>query len=54
MITQQTRLAAACRRFQYEVTKALGIFWLIEKTPWLQIKEPWKTMYRRDTKRNKP
>ena len=50
MVTQQTRLASACRRFQFEVVKSLGIFWLIEKTPWLKIKEPWDKFYQR-TKR---
>ena len=47
MITPQTRLAAACRRFQFEVIKSLGIFWLIEKTPYLKIKEPWSKLYKR-------
>jgi len=47
MITPQTRLAAACRRFQFEAIKSLGIFWLIEKTPWLKIKEPWNKLYKR-------
>lgn len=47
MITPQTRLAAACRRFQFEAIKSLRIFWLIEKTPWLEIKEPWNKLYKR-------
>jgi len=47
MITPQTRLAAAWRRFQFEATKSLGIFWLIEKIPWLKIKEPWNKLYQR-------
>lgn len=50
IITPQTRLAAACRRLQFEVVKSLGIFWLIEKIPWLKIKEPWGKLYKR-TKR---
>jgi len=50
MITPQTRLAAACRRFQFELFKSIGIFWLIEKTPWLKIKEPWNTLYKRAKK----
>lgn len=47
MITLQTRLTAACRRLQFEAIKSLGIFWLIEKTPWLKIKEPWNKLYQR-------
>lgn len=50
MITPLTRLAAACRRFQFEVVRSLGVFWLIEKTPWLKIKEPWNKMYNRSRK----
>ena len=50
MINEHKRLAAACRRFKFEAIKSLGIFWLIEKTPWLNIKEPWKTLYKRANK----
>jgi len=47
MITRQRRLAAACRRFQFEAIKSLRIFWLIEKIPWLKIKSPWDKLYKR-------
>jgi len=50
MINEYKRLAAVCRRFQFEAIKSLGIFWLIEKMPWLKIKEPWKTLYERANK----
>jgi len=50
MINEHKRLAAACRRFQFEAIKSIGIFWLIEKTPWLKIKEPWNTLYKRSNK----
>ena len=51
MITESTRLKAACRRFQFEVIKSLGIFWLIKKIPWLKIKEPWNRLYERELRK---
>ena len=47
MINEQTRLAAACRRFKFEVIKSIGIFWLIDRISFLKIKEPWNTLYKR-------
>lgn len=46
-VSRGARLAAACRRFQFETIKSLGIFWLIEKIPGLMIKEPWRKLYER-------
>lgn len=46
-VSRSARLAAACRRFQFEAIKSLGIFWLIEKIPGLIIKEPWRKLYER-------
>ena len=46
-INRDMRLAAACRRLQFEVVKLFGIFWIIERIHWLKIKEPWNTLYRR-------
>ena len=45
------RFEAACRRFEFEAIKALGIFYFIEKTG-SKIKEPYNTLYQR-SKRNK-
>lgn len=50
LILKQARLAASCRRFQFEVIKSLGIFWLIEKTNFLKLKEPWNKLYKRSKK----
>ena len=50
MINEHTRLAAAFRRFQFECIKALGMFWLIDKISWLNIKEPWNRLYKRSKK----
>lgn len=50
MINERKRLAATCRRFKFEAIKSLGIFWLINKTPWLRLKEPWNKMYNRSRK----
>jgi len=47
MLNEHKKLAAACRRFQFEAIKTLGIFWLIDKIPFLNIKQPWKKLYRR-------
>jgi hypothetical protein len=52
MINQQGRLAAACRRFTFELLKAIGIFCFIDKIEWLCIKEPWNTLYKRTKKSN--
>ena len=52
MINNEIKLAAVCRRFQFELIKSIGIFWLIEKCK-LSIKEPWKTLYERSKKQNK-
>ncbi len=41
---------ATCRRFKFELSKALGVFWMIDKIPWLKIKEPYGRMYRRTKK----
>jgi len=46
-IDQKTRLAASCRRLQFELSNLLGLFWIIEKTPGLYIQQPWREMYRR-------
>ena len=51
MITPQSRLAAACRRLQFEVIKSIGIFWLIEKTPGIKIKDPWNKFYQRSKRK---
>lgn len=50
MINEYTRLAASCRRFKFDVTKSIGIFWLIDKIPGLSLKEPWRTLYEREVK----
>ena len=50
MINEHARLAVACKRFKFECIKALGVFWLIDKIHWLNIKEPWNTLYRRANK----
>ncbi len=50
MINEYKRLETACRRFKFEAVKAIGIFWIINKIPWLNIKEPWKTLYKRAVK----
>ena len=42
------RLQDSLRRLMFEVIKSLGIFWLIERMPWLRIKEPWNNLYKRD------
>lgn len=47
MINEHTRLEATCRRMKFEVIKAMGLFWLIEKTPGIRIKEPWRKLYKR-------
>ena len=47
------RLAAACRRLQFEVLKVIGIFWIINKIHWLNIKEPFNTLYKRSNKLDK-
>ena len=47
MINEHKRLDAACRRFKFETVKAMGIFWLIEKLPFLKIKEPYNKLYKR-------
>ena len=52
MINEYKRLDAACRRFTFESLKAIGIFWLIEKIPWLNIKEPWNKLYKRANRGN--
>ena len=51
MINKFTRLDAACRRFKFELIKSLGIFWLIEKMPWFNIKEPWNKLYKRELRK---
>jgi hypothetical protein len=48
MKNQFKRLAAVNRRFKYEIIKLLGIFWLIEKIPFLKIKESWDKLYKRE------
>ena len=50
MIDYQKRLKAAGRRFVFEFSKSLGIFWLIQKIPCLYIKQPWKRLYERTNK----
>ena len=47
MKNNQIRLAASCRRFQFEFMKSIGLFWIITKIPWLNIKEPWKKLYKK-------
>lgn len=47
IINEDTRLAATCRRLKFDTIKVIGIFWLIEKIPGIKIKEPWKTLYKR-------
>ena len=47
MINEHKRLEAACRRFKFEALKAIGLFWLIDKIPFLNIKQPWEKLYRR-------
>ena len=50
MIDYQKRLKAAGRRFVFEFSKSLGMFWLIQKIPCLYIKQPWKRLYERTNK----
>jgi len=50
IINEHIRFAAALRRFQFECIKSLGVFWLIERIPWLNIKEPWNKLYKRANK----
>ena len=52
MIDHQKRLQAACRRFAFEFSKSLGMFWLIQKIPCLYIKQPWKRLYERTNNKN--
>ena len=47
MINEHKRLEATCRRFKFKVIKAIGIFWIIEHIPYLNIKEPWNKLYKR-------
>jgi hypothetical protein len=47
MIREQKRLSAAWRRFQFEFLEGLGFFWLISKISFLNLKEPWNTLYKR-------
>ena len=51
MINEFTRLEAVCRQLKFEMIKSLGIFWLIEKMPWLKIKEPWNKLYKRSLRK---
>ena len=44
---ENIKKAAACRRFKFEVLKALCVFFLIDKMPWFNIKEPWNKLYNR-------
>lgn len=53
MVTQQSRLSAAVRRFKFEFAKQIGIFWLISKVPFLEIKSPWDKLYQRSSLKNK-
>jgi len=50
MQLQIKKLAAAQRRFVFELIRIFGVFWLIEKIPALAIKEPWNTLYQRTKK----
>lgn len=50
MIHEHKKLESACRRFKFEALNAMGIFWLIDKITWLNIKEPWNTLYKRTRK----
>jgi len=47
IIDKHVRLQAACRRLKFELAKLFGVFWLIEITPFLKIKEPWNKLYKR-------
>lgn len=51
MINEFTRLEAACRRFKFEAIKSFGVFWLIERIPWLKLKEPWNKLYKRELRK---
>lgn len=51
MINEYTRLGAACRRFKFECLNAIGIFWIIEKSHWFKIKEPYRKLYKRKINR---
>ena len=44
------RLAASWRRFKFLVFKTIGFFWLIERIPCIQIKEPYNKLYQREKK----
>lgn len=41
------RFEAAKRRFVFESLKALGVFWVIDKISFLEIKPPYRKMYDR-------
>ena len=47
MINPYIRLAAAWRAFAFESIKNLGIFWIISKIPFLEIKQPYRKLYER-------
>lgn len=46
-MSNHTRLRAHIRRLAFELMKAIGIFWIINKTPWLIIKAPWDHLYKK-------
>lgn len=50
IINDYARFQAALRRLQFEMVKTLGVFWVLKKIPFLEIKEPWKTLYSRSKK----
>ena len=47
MINKHKRLKASCRRLKFELLKSIGIFYIIDKVPHLNIKEPWRKLYKR-------
>lgn len=45
--TPESRLSVAWIRFIFDVYNYFRVFWLIEKMPFLKIKQPYAKMYER-------
>jgi hypothetical protein len=50
MLNKYRRSDAVLRRFTFEFLNSIGVFWIIDKIEYLDIKEPWKTLYKRTKK----